>query len=352
MFFKQALLSLSLAIPLVTAYHLAVVDQNTQTVRVFPRDSAKWNDDAIYWSFTADDEDGWNDLDDVKIRKTADLGLVALVTASGGKVGMINIIAGQESTDKGDVIWHATPGDNPHSLERIPYLGAYVAASSDPGKLTLYVPTDASDVNNLDKIKKGHEYSIPKAHGVLWHSGKLWATGQDYLYKFDVVGKGKNIKLVMDGDEIELPKVANRSRNGHDLSASYKDPDVLLVTHTAAAYTYNVKTKEFHTLMKVDKIKSLVQHSSGEYAWVRGEKNEMGQYVSFSDEDAPSKVTEKKGWGDAEFYKAKIFDPDYEWWWTSWRASGRYLYIDLMYITVFTASRGSFCKPWSIMSVP
>lgn len=318
MLFKQTLLYFSLALSTATAYHLAVVDQNTKTIRVFPRDSAKWNKDAIYWSFTADEDlawlkgDHWADLDDVKIRKTADLGYVALVAASGGKVGMVNIIAEKESADLDDVVWQATPGDNPHSLERIPYLGAFVASSSSPGKLTLYVPTDASDVNDLSKIKKSHEYEIPKAHGVLWHSGKLWVTGEDFLYKFDVVGKGKSIKLVMDGEKIALPKVSGRASNGHDLSASYKDSDVLLVTHTAASYTYNVKTGKFKTLMKIDKLKSLVQHSSGEYAWVRGEKNEMGQYVSFSDESAPETVTDKRGWADAEFYKAKIFDPDYE----------------------------------------
>ncbi|KAJ5103094.1 hypothetical protein N7532_003623 [Penicillium argentinense] len=319
MIFSSALLSLSLAIPFASAYHLAVTDQNSKTVRVFPRDASKWNNDAIYWSFTADagltwpwEDDVWADLSDVKIRKTADRGFVALVAASGGKVGMIDIIAGQESTDLDDVIWSATPGDNPHSLERIPNLGAFVAASSDPGKLTLYVPTDASDVNNLDKIKKSHEYSISKAHGVLWHSEKLWAIGEDYLYKFDVVGKGKDIKLERDGSPIALPKVPHRARNGHDLSASYKDPDVLLLTHTAAAYTYNVKTGKFKTLINEEKIKSLVQASSGEYAWIKGEKNEMGQYVSFSDESAPGTVTDKRGWGDAEFYKAKIFDPDYE----------------------------------------
>ncbi|OQE20583.1 hypothetical protein PENSTE_c013G06264 [Penicillium steckii] len=319
MYFKQTFLSLSLAISSVTAYHLAVVDQNTKTVRVFPRDAEKWNKDAIYWSFTADmdttwpwEKDVWGDLDDIKIRKTADRGLVALVTASKGKVGMIDIKAGKKNTDLNDVVWQATPGDNPHSLERIPNLGAFVAASSDPGKLTLYVPTDASDVNNLDKIKKSHEYTLSKAHGVLWHSGKLWAVGEKLLYKFDVVGKGKDIKLVKDGKAIPLPVVPGRHRNGHDLSASYKDSNILLVTHTAAAYEYNIKTGEFKTLIKKDKIKSLVQHSSGEYAWIRGQKNEMGQYVYFSQDGAADTATDKRGWGDAEFYKAKIFDPDYE----------------------------------------
>lgn len=318
MHFKNTLLCLSIAAPFATAYHLAVTDQHSKSVRIFPRDASKWNKDAIHWSFTADlnpwpwQKDVWADLSEVKIRKTADRGLVALVAASGGKVGMIDIKSGQKSTTIDDVIWSATPDGNPHSLERIPYLGAFVAASSASHKLTLYVPTDASDVNNLKKIKKSHEYTVQKAHGVLWHGSKLWAIGEDYLHKYDVVGKGKDIELQRDGKPIPLPKVKGRARNGHDLSASYKDDDILLLTHTAAAYKYNTTSGEFDVLMGVDKLKSLVQHSSGEYAWVRGAKGDMGQYVSFSDESAPNTMTDKRGWDDAEFYKARIFDPGYE----------------------------------------
>jgi hypothetical protein len=318
MHLKSTFLSLSIAAPFATAYHLAVTDQNSKSVRVFPRDASKWNKDAIHWSFTADldpwpwQKDVWADLSEVKIRKTADRGLVALVAASGGKVGMVDIKSGQKSTTIDDVVWSATPDGNPHSLERIPYLGAFVAASSASHKLTLYVPTDVSDVNNLKKIKKSHEYTVRKAHGVLWHGGKLWAIGEKYLYKYDVVGKGKDIELKSDGKPISLPKVPGRARNGHDLSASYKDDDILLLTHTAAAYKYNTTSGDFDTLMGIDKLKSLVQHSSGEYAWVEGGKGEMGQYVSFSDESAPTTVTDKRGWDDAEFYKARIFDPGYE----------------------------------------
>lgn len=324
MHFKSALLSLSLALPLTSAYHLAVTDQNSKTVRVFPRDAETWNKDAIYWSFKCDykpwpwQKDIWGDLSEVKIRKTADRGLVALVATSGGMVGMVDIKSGQKSTSLRDVVWEAFVGDNPHSLERIPYSGAFVAASSDPGKLTLYVPTDGA--NNLDRIKRTYRYDLPKAHGVLWHGDNLWAIGKDYLYKYDVVGKGENMQLRQVGKPIDLPIVKDektnkdRARNGHDLSASYKHDDILLVTHTAAAYTYNTTSGKFHDLEMGEKLKSLVQHSSGEYAWVRGseDNHEMGQYVRFSDEKAPGKPTTKRGWEDAEFYKARIFDPAYE----------------------------------------
>ncbi|KAJ6184986.1 hypothetical protein N7519_006287 [Penicillium mononematosum] len=165
---------------------------------------------------------------------------------------------------------------------------------------------DASDVNNLKGIKKSHEYTVRKAHGVLWHGGKVWAIGEKYLDKYDVVGKGKDIELKSDAKPISLSKVPGRARNGHDLSASYKDDDILLLTHTAAAYKYNTTSGDFDTLMGIDKLKSLVQHSSGEYAWVEGGMGGMGQYVSFSDESVSTTMTDKKGWEDAGLYKEDL----------------------------------------------
>lgn len=56
---------------------------------------------------------------------------------------MIGIKPGQKSTTIDDVVWSVTPDGNQDSLERFPYLGAFVAASSASHKLTLYGPTDA-----------------------------------------------------------------------------------------------------------------------------------------------------------------------------------------------------------------
>lgn len=316
MHLKNILLSLSI-LPFTSAYHVAVTDQKSKTVRVFPRDAATWNKDAIHWSFKCDynpwpwQKDIWGDLSEVKIRKTADRGLVALVATSGGMVGMVDIMSGKKSTTLSDVVWKDWVGNNPHSLERIPHLGAFVAASSSPGELTLFVPMDPTNVNNLKRIKRTHRYSVKGAHGVLWHKGFLWVVGKNHLWKYDVVGKGENMKL-KELHEYDLPKVGEDARNGHDLSVSYKHENILLVTHTAAAFKFDTTTGDFDRIMKVDKIKSLVQHSSGEYVWVRGAKHNLGQYVQFSDESTPSKVKDKRGWGDAEFYKARIFDPGYE----------------------------------------
>jgi hypothetical protein len=55
-------------------YHLAVVDQNSKTVRIYDRDAERWNDDAVIWSFAGKEPwfgtSWWADLSDVKIRKT------------------------------------------------------------------------------------------------------------------------------------------------------------------------------------------------------------------------------------------------------------------------------------------
>ena len=58
------------------------------------------------------------------------------------------------------------------------------------------------------KICRG--YTVQKAHGLLWHGGKLWAFGEYYFHKNDVVGKEKDIELKQDGKQIPLPKVKCR----------------------------------------------------------------------------------------------------------------------------------------------
>lgn len=106
-------------------YHLAVVDQNSKTVRIYDRDATRWNDDAVIWTFEGKEPlagaKWWADLSDVKIRKTAKRGLIALVVASGGGAGVVDIKKRGEHTDSdNDLIWDAYPDDNPHSIERIP----------------------------------------------------------------------------------------------------------------------------------------------------------------------------------------------------------------------------------------
>ncbi|PLB44830.1 hypothetical protein P170DRAFT_315925, partial [Aspergillus steynii IBT 23096] len=303
--------------------HLAIADQKSQTVRIFPR-TTQWTQSTIHWEFDPSAANSllgsnpWHDISDVRIRKTAAHGWVALVAASRGMVGVVDIQKGRARTGIQDILWGANVGGNPHALERIPYVGAFVAASSASHSLTLYAPTGR--VSDYDSVVKVATYEVDHAHGVLWdpngstdaQEGFLWAIGKRYLYKYRVKGTGREMRLErVDGREgkIELP--GSGARNGHDLAASYAHADVLLLTHTSAAYSFNKTSGEFAMLMNTTKLKSLVQGEDGEYVWVRGAKNEMGQYVSFSAEEEPEVEEDKRGWGDAEFYKARIYDPAY-----------------------------------------
>lgn len=296
-------------------YHVAVVDQNSKTVRVFPRNAKKWNDKALLWSFTADTglfNRKWNNLSGVKIRKVAKHGWIALVTASGGKAGIVNITKEKRKVGLKDVMWQATPGDNPHAIERVPNNGAIIVASSSPGKLSLYVPT-SKDINDYGKIKHAQDYSLKGAHGILWDpnggssvaAGILWAVGDDYLFKYKVTGSLKNTRLKQTG-KYKLP----RGGLGHDLQPDFSNKKVLLMTDTYAAYAFNTSTGKFKVLKSMRKLKSLVRHANGEYMWVKGDKNELGQYVRWGAKVGTQK--DARGWGDAKFYKARIYSPNYE----------------------------------------
>ncbi|KAK2746829.1 hypothetical protein FQN57_002871 [Myotisia sp. PD_48] len=304
--------------PRAANYHVAAVDQNSKTVRVFPR-NGKWNDDGIFWSFNAGSPSwtpkaNWRNLSDVKFRKTGKHGWIALVTASEGNVGIINVTKEKRDNDLRQLMWTGYAGDNPHAIERIPYNGAIVAASSTPGKLTMWVPSDPDDINDYSKLRKSHTYDMDGAHGVLWDprgsdtvaDGRLWALGRRWLVKYKVVGKGLDTKLVQDGSKIEI----HGKSLGHDLQPDYTNKDVLLVTDSDGAYAYNTKTNKWTVLQSAKKYKSLVRHPNGEYIWIIGDKNELGQYVRFGSK--PGKVDDQRGWEDAKFYKARVYSTPFE----------------------------------------
>lgn len=250
----------------------------------------------------------WDNLSDVKIRKIATHGWIALVTASGGKAGIINITNEKRHVKLGDreVLWSATPGGNPHSIERIPHKGVIVTAGSKPGQLTLHVPS-SSNINNFSKIKKGRVYSFPGAHDVLWDpTGEhLWAVGDKVLRQYKVVGKGTGTKL----DLVKSHKIPGNGL-GHDLQPDYTDKHTLLLTDSYGAYSFNTETGKWKTLKKMKKLKSLVRTADGEYIWVEGDVNELGQTVDFGKKVGT--LDASKGWDSARFYKARIYGTAFE----------------------------------------
>jgi hypothetical protein len=298
-------------------YHIAVCDQASKTVSVYPS-FARWGEKSTWWRFTArpgpKQDNSWNSLSDVKIRRVGAHGWIALVAASGGKVGIINITKEKRKNALDDLMWQATPGGNPHAVERIPKNGMIVVAGSHPGELTFYVPLDPKNINNYKKLVHLKKISFPGAHGVLWDpnggngvdGGYLWALGDKCLRKFKVSGTGLETIIREEGRPFMLP----RKKLGHDLQPDYTNPDILLLTDSDGANEFNTKTNKWKELARMRKLKSLVRTRAGEYIWVVGDKDELGTHVEFGYE--VGKARRREGWKDAKFYKARVFLPPYE----------------------------------------
>jgi hypothetical protein len=96
-------------------YGVAVSEQYHNQIQIYSS-STTWGSPQWAWS---PGSGGWSNLSDITFRNTASFGEVALVTASGGNVGIVDKAAsGTQGT--GSLLWAAAPGDNPHAIERIP----------------------------------------------------------------------------------------------------------------------------------------------------------------------------------------------------------------------------------------
>lgn len=146
----------------------------------------------------------WSDLSDVKIRKTQARERIALVCASGGAAGIVQVRRGEHTDSDNDLIWQAYPDDNPHSIERIPHNGSILTASSKGGKnLQLYSPKNPDSIDDFDSYEKVNSWSFPGAHGILWDpriknevsKGVLWVLGDGKLVGYKVKGSGQNTYL-------------------------------------------------------------------------------------------------------------------------------------------------------------
>ena len=307
-------------------YHLAVVDQNSKTVRIYDRNAQRWNDDAVIWSFAGKEpplgKKWWTDLSDVKIRKTRARGLIALVVASGGAAGVVDIKKRGEQTDSdNDLIWQAYPDDNPHSIERIPHNGSILTASSKGEKnLQLYSPKNPGNIDDFGSYEKVNSWTFPGAHGILWDprtknavaDGVLWVLGDGKLVGYKVKGSGQNTDLDVWR---EVPIKHDGAKMGHDLQPDYTNRGHLLLTDSSGVYRYDVNNDKVidKPIWEKGRVKSIARHpSTQEYIWVVGspDTGEMGTRVSIGKD--LGKPSDERGWADARFYKARIFSPDYE----------------------------------------
>lgn len=59
--------------------------------QVYPAAAAVWDDTTIQWRFAPGSANGWDLLDEVKFRASSAFGTLALVTASGGRAGIVQV---------------------------------------------------------------------------------------------------------------------------------------------------------------------------------------------------------------------------------------------------------------------
>jgi hypothetical protein len=283
------------------SYYVAATEQVQNKVLVFDRDKA-WTDANIHWSFSPGGG-AWSNLSDVKIRSTEAQGWIALMVASGGKAGIVDV-GSEANTELNDLKWSATPGGNPHAIERVPGNGSVVVASSD-GYLTVYAPTAVGDLSTLAKVQT---VDFAGAHGVLWDPTYqlLWAIGQGKIAHFAVEGTHRNTRLKSYGTPISLG-----DNLGHDLQPDYSNAQKMLCTATDGVYEINTAGGTF-TKTKIStetRVKAYVRHASGEVVSVRADNTGPRTWGSPTVRFSASPDQTRTG---AEFYKARIWTPTFQ----------------------------------------
>jgi hypothetical protein len=278
-------------------FKVMVTEQVSNKVMVFDKNAA-FSDTNRYKSWSPG-TGGWSNLSDCRIRDTAQFGAIGLAAASGGRVGIWNI-TDEKDQELNDVLWSAAPGGNPHALERIPDLGAFVAASSD-GFLTVYGPTAVSDPSTLAQVQR---VTLAGAHGVVWDPNNklLWACGNKIVQAYTVSGTYRNVRLTASSKKVAL------SGLGHDLQPDFSNSGRLLVSDSYGVYSINKSTLAKTTLHTTTRIKSYVKMSTGEYFYVRGDNAGSRDWGSPTVVFSQSADRTRTG---AEFYKARYYTTAY-----------------------------------------
>ncbi|MER7757147.1 hypothetical protein [Kitasatospora sp. NPDC097643] len=220
----------TLALPATAAqaagsYHIALCEQFKNQILLHDSADETWTPANRKWIWTppadtADNRATWRNLSDVKFRNTTAHGWIALVTASYGKVGIVDI--GDLNNPNAPLLWHETPYGNPHGIERIPGIGAIVVASSEPGLLTVYAPAPGR-TDDMSTLKKALAFDYEGAHGV-WYDGTfLWVLGTKWLIKYSWSGTSYQDFALKNEQMIAVT-------GGHSLDTDLSASDYLLMT--------------------------------------------------------------------------------------------------------------------------
>ncbi|TGB08653.1 hypothetical protein E4099_15030 [Streptomyces palmae] len=216
---------------------------------------------------------GWGDVLEARCRHISTDGDLVLVAAgdspSKGRVGIY-----QRKSKK--LLWSAAVTNYPHSIERVPGVGAVIVAGAGTarpgegkprpnGSLHLYGPKD-KHIASLGYIGS---YPLQEAHGVLWDPQYelLWAIGRTEVRRYRVKGTYRGMRL----EEVDAAHRIRIGGNGHDIQPDYTDKHRLLLTDSNHVYALDKRTLKVQALPGAlgnkRHVKSIARHASGQYMW-------------------------------------------------------------------------------------
>jgi hypothetical protein len=275
-------------------FPIATTEQTTNDIIVFDQDRDWSSSSSVTWRWSPPaGSAAWYNLSDVRLRDTKAYGKVVLVAASGGKAAMLR-------KDKKTVVWQvSTPQDNPHAIERIPG-GVIVTASTQPGRLRFYA--DSTHTVPFKVI------SLAKAHGVLYDPKRkaLWAIGDKQLVRYTLSGEGSATRIAVHS------RVSFQG-TGHDLQPVYGDPDALWFTDSYGVYRLDAAKNTYEQVDAANQVKAYISQPSGIRIRAKadnaGPRDWGGPTIDFFDADGGKAFSRTRP--GAEFYKVRIWTPDY-----------------------------------------
>lgn len=292
-------------------YYVCAGNQASVKYEVYDPAVTDWNSgSALKWSFAPTTAGGWTSSEVAAYSNPSDMKLrwagssqVVVSCASGG-------LATLATYPGGTMVWANNIGGsyNPHSVERLPNGNVAVAASA--GNFVRVYAASQGNRNNTYA-----SYTLSGAHGVLWdpQNNVLWAVGDTVLVSLSVGGTAGSPSLS------QVASYALPGSGGHDVSATWGDPNSLWVTTSLNVYQFQKSTGSWYAApgsVNRSAIKGCGDQPSGEIAQCQVDKSgcTLNTWCTHKvDFFTPSGTLDySRTRTSAAFYKCRIFCPDYQ----------------------------------------